>query len=71
MSTFHTSRGTRGQHVQPKFQTAPYKLHPARREHIYGKVQPMESSDNIDFKLLVGGAVFGLLLAIIILVQGI
>lgn len=39
MSTFVTSRRTRGQHVSPKFQSAPYRQSPARRQHIFGKVQ--------------------------------
>jgi len=44
MSTFVTSKGTRIQHVSPKYQSQPYRQHPGRREHIYGKIQP--ANDN-------------------------
>jgi hypothetical protein len=44
MSTFTTSRGTRGQHVQPKVTVRSSHLTPAHREYVYGKVQPMDDS---------------------------
>lgn len=42
MSTFTTSRNTRGQHVSPKYQSAPYRPSPGRREFIHGRIQPLE-----------------------------
>jgi hypothetical protein len=44
MSTFVTSKGTRVQHVFPKYQSRPYRPAPGRREHIYGKIRP--ANDN-------------------------
>jgi hypothetical protein len=43
MSTFVTSKGTRGQHVSPKWQSRPYRPSPARREHIGGKLLGMNA----------------------------
>jgi hypothetical protein len=42
MSTFVTSKGTRGQHVSPKWQSRPYQPTPGRREFIYGRIQPLD-----------------------------
>jgi hypothetical protein len=69
MSTFTTSKGTRGQHVFPKYQSRPYVLHPARREHIYGRIKPMTPNARADLRLLIGGVVFALLFIIMFCVH--
>lgn len=61
MSTFTTSRGTRGQHVAPMYQSAPYRQHPSTRQHIYGRIQPMDSPSR-DWRWLVYGSIAALLL---------
>jgi hypothetical protein len=52
MSTFTTSRGTRGQHVEPRFQSAPYRQHPGRRESVYGAIQPMDLGHSLFDRVL-------------------
>lgn len=43
MSIFVTSRGTRGQHVEPRSTSAPHRQTHGRRDYIHGRVQPMDS----------------------------
>lgn len=68
MSTFTTSRGTRGQHVRPKWSSRPYQQHPSRREHIYGKVKPMNET-KYDIHAIIGGALLALLVVIFFAVR--
>ncbi len=53
---------------QPRWSSAPHRLHPGRREHIYGKVLPMairsRHSKTADFLVVLGWgmAITGLML---------
>lgn len=69
MSTFTTSHGTRAQHVAPRYASRPYRLHPARREHIYGRIQGMNDETRRDMRLLIGGAVFALVFILLFCVH--
>jgi hypothetical protein len=69
MSTFTTSHGTRAQHAMPRYQSRPYVLHPARREHIYGRIKPMTPNARADLRLLIGGVAFALLFIIMFCVH--
>lgn len=69
MSTFTTGRGTRAQHVAPRHQSAPYRMHPSRREHIYGRVQPMGGRPEVSPGALVLLLVVAVFLGFAIAVQ--
>lgn len=43
----HTGTVTR-----PRFESAPYRPSPARREHIYGRIQPMHQEPSLFAKLV-------------------
>lgn len=43
MNIFTTSRGTRAQHVAPRYQSAPYRQTHGRRDYIHGRIQPMDN----------------------------
>lgn len=45
------SRFTLSHPQRPMFESRPYRQSPARREHIYGKVRPMEQPRSIWRKL--------------------
>ena len=36
------------QPTRPRYESAPYRQAPARREHIYGKVEPMRREPELD-----------------------
>lgn len=47
MSTFKHS-----QPMRPRYESAPYRQSPSRREHIYGRIQPMDDDRSVIDRLL-------------------
>ena len=47
--------------VKPRFESRPYKLHPGRRAHIYGELQPMDEPYEFPLWLKLFVSAFGLL----------
>jgi hypothetical protein len=65
VTTFVTSKGTRAQHVSPKYQSRPYRQHPGRREFIHGRIRPMqvERDWSAPFFSISGVVIFGYFVA--------
>lgn len=47
--------------LNPRYSTRPYRMHPGRREHIYGRVQPMDDPAEFPLWLKLFVSAFGLL----------
>lgn len=52
---------------RPRYQSAPYRQHPGRRQHIYGELQPMETETEFPTWLKVMVAAFAVPAAMLLI----